>query len=44
LQLVGNATDRELGLKQLRITAEEGRYFKPFAELLMAGAALRVSL
>ena len=43
LQLAGNATDRELGLKQLRITAEKGRYFKPFAELLMAVAALRAN-
>jgi hypothetical protein len=41
LQLAGNATDRELGLEKLRITAEKGRYLKPFAQLLLAVAALR---
>jgi len=41
LQLAGNATDRELGLEKLRITAEKGRYLRPFAQLLLAVAALR---
>jgi len=41
LQLGGHGTDRELGLEKLRITAEKGRYFKAFAELLLAVAALR---
>jgi len=43
LQLAGNATDRDVGLEKLRITAEKGRYFKPFAELLLAVAALRAN-
>lgn len=41
LQLGGNATDRELGLQKLRITAAKGRYLRPFARLLLAVAALR---
>ena len=41
LQLHGNATDRDLGLAKLRVTAERGRYLKPFARLLLAVAALR---
>jgi hypothetical protein len=41
LQLGGHGTDRELGLEKLRITAEKGRYFQAFAELLLAVAALR---
>ena len=41
LRLGGAATDRDEGVKQLRITAEKGYYLKPFARLLMAVAALR---
>ena len=41
LQLGGNATDRELGLQKLQITASKGRYLRPFARLLLAVAALR---
>jgi len=41
LQLAGNATDREYGLEKLRITAEKGAYLRPFAQLLLAVAALR---
>lgn len=41
LQLNGNATDKELGIEQLKVTAEKGRYLKPFAKLLLAVAALR---
>lgn len=41
LQWNGNATNKELGLEKLKITAEKGRYLKPFARLLLAVAALR---
>ena len=41
LRLGGAATDRDEGVRQLRITAEKGYYLKPFARLLMAVAALR---
>lgn len=41
LQWNGNATNRVFGLEKLRITAEKGRYLKPFARLLLAVAALR---
>jgi hypothetical protein len=41
LQLNGNATDRAFGLEKLKLTAEKGRYLKPFAKLLLAVAALR---
>ena len=43
LQLTGSKTDKALGIEKLRITAEKGRYFKPFAELMLAVAALRDS-
>jgi len=41
LQLNGNATDRDLGIEKLKITAEKGHYLKPFAKLMLAVAALR---
>ncbi|MCC7153468.1 MAG: hypothetical protein IT161_02775 [Bryobacterales bacterium] len=41
LQLGGNQTDRDVGVARLRMTAERGRYLKPFARLLLAVAALR---
>ena len=41
LQLGGNQTDRAMGVDRLRLTAEGGRYLKPFARLLLAVAALR---
>jgi tetratricopeptide (TPR) repeat protein len=41
LQLGGNQTDRSVGIEKLRLTAEKGRYFRPFAQLLLAVAALR---
>lgn len=41
LRLYGNSTDKELGLEKLRITAEKGRYLRPFAQLLLAVASLR---
>jgi tetratricopeptide (TPR) repeat protein len=41
LHLVGNSTDREYGLRKLKLTAERGHYLKPFAQLLLAVSALR---
>jgi hypothetical protein len=41
LRLTGAETDRELGLQRLRLTAEKGHYLKPYAQLLLAVAALR---
>jgi hypothetical protein len=41
LRISGAQTDRDVGLERLRLTAEKGRYLKPFARLLLAVAALR---
>lgn len=41
LHIGGAETDRAMGLKNLRITAEKGHYLAPFARLLLAVAALR---
>ncbi len=41
LQILGNATDREYGLQKVKLTAERGHYLKPFAQLLLAVAAMR---
>lgn len=41
LHFGGAETDRTIGLKNLRITAEKGHYLAPFARLLLAVAALR---
>lgn len=41
LQLGGAQTDKDAGLKNLRITAEKGHYLQPYARLLLAIAALR---
>jgi hypothetical protein len=41
LRLGGSETDKEEGLKKLRLTAEHGHYLLPFARLLLAVAALR---
>jgi hypothetical protein len=41
LQLSGSQADRAVGLEKLRLTAEQGRYLKPFARLLQAVAAMR---
>jgi len=40
-RLAGGNTDREKGLQQLRLAAQNGRFLKPFAKLLLAIAALR---
>lgn len=41
LRMTGAQTDKQTGLQELRITAEKGRYMKPYARLLLAVAALR---
>ena len=41
LQWGGAQTDKNTGLKSLRITAEKGHYLQPYARLLLAVAALR---
>lgn len=41
LRLGGAETDRTMGLSKLRATAQKGRYLQPYAELLLAVAALR---
>ncbi len=41
LRLYGAKTDKELGIKNLRLTAEKGRYLLSYARLLLAVAALR---
>lgn len=41
LHLTGSQTDKEEGLRRLRLTADKGHYLAPFARLLLAVAALR---
>ncbi len=41
LRMGGAQTDRATGLRQLRLTAENGHYLRPYARLLLAVAALR---
>ncbi len=41
LELGGAQADKQTGLANLRLTAEHGNYFKPYARLLLAVAALR---
>lgn len=41
LHLGGAHTDKDAGIANLRITAEKGRYLQPYAQLLLAVAALR---
>lgn len=41
LHLGGAHTDKDAGIANLRITAEKGHYLQPYAELLLAVAALR---
>ena len=40
-RLAGASADREQGIQQLRLTAQNGRFLKPLAKLLLAVAALR---
>ena len=41
LRMTGAQTDKEEGIKRLRLTADKGHYLAPFARLLLAVAALR---
>jgi len=41
LRMTGAQTDKEVGMQKLRIVAEQGRYFKPYAKILLAIAAVR---
>jgi hypothetical protein len=41
LRITGSQVDRQKGIEQLRMTAEQGHYLEPFAKLLLAVAALR---
>jgi len=41
LRMTGSQTDKEEGIKRLRLTANRGYYLAPFARLLLAVAALR---
>lgn len=41
LRMTGARTDKQRGIKELRLTAEHGHYLKPYARLLLAVAALR---
>jgi hypothetical protein len=41
LRWTGAQTDKQAGLAKLRMVAEKGHYFKPYAKILLAIAALR---
>ncbi len=41
LRLGGAQTDKMEGIQKLQLTAEKGRYLRPYAQLLLAVAALR---
>ena len=41
LSITGAATDREEGIRLLRLTAAKGHYLAPFARMMLAVAALR---
>ena len=41
LWLGGSQTDKQEGIRRVKITAEKGHYLRPFARLLVAVAALR---
>jgi hypothetical protein len=41
LRLTGAQTDKNVGIQKLRIVAAEGHYFKPYAKILLAIAAVR---
>jgi hypothetical protein len=41
LRIYGAQTDKNLGMEKLRLVAEKGHYLLPFAQLLLAVAALR---
>ena len=41
LKITGSQTDRDEGVRRVRLTAQHGHYLEPFAKLLLAVAALR---
>jgi hypothetical protein len=41
LRIYGAETDKDQGIDRLRLAAEKGHYLRPFAQLLLAVAALR---
>jgi hypothetical protein len=41
LRMTGAQTDKDTGLQKLRIVAEQGRYLRPYAKVLLAIAAVR---
>jgi hypothetical protein len=41
LHATGAQTDKQMGIEKLKLTATEGHYLQPYAELLLAVAALR---
>jgi len=41
LKVTGSETDKDEGIRRLRLTAQKGYYLAPFAKLLLAVAALR---
>ncbi len=41
LRLTGAQTDKNTGIQKLKIVAAEGHYFKPYAKILLAIAAVR---
>jgi hypothetical protein len=41
LSFAGAQTDKDQGIRELKLTAEKGHYLQPFARLLLAVAALR---
>ncbi len=41
LDLRGDRTSKEEGIRQLRVTAEKGHYLAPFARLMLAVAELK---
>ena len=41
LRIGGGQTDRALGIEKLKLTAAKGRYLAPFAQMMLAVAALR---
>jgi hypothetical protein len=41
LRIGGGQTDRAVGIEKLKLTAEKGRYLAPFAQMMLAVAALR---
>jgi len=41
LRLTGAQTDKDVGIQKLKIVAKDGHYFKPYAKILLAIAAVR---